>query len=152
MEEKQELLTVKDATSVQKGILELVLGYPEYPESFIADNSTVKWSNLNEDRSIGLFPMQGAVYLKRYVSGSYEAQYPFQIAYKCSADTNRANIDDQTMLEQLAGWLEESGITFSDARMQLESIERTSPVFAAAKDDNTVTYAVNMQLRYFYKK
>ncbi len=152
MEEKQELLTVKDATSVQKGVLELVIGYPNYPAGFTADNSTVKWSNLSEYRSIGLFPMQGAVYLKRYVSGSYEAQLPFQMAYKCSVDTNRANIDDQTMLEKLAEWLEDSGITFSDPKMQLESIERTSLVFVAEKNDNTVTYAVNMKLKYFYDK
>lgn len=147
-----EKLTIRDAENAGKGLLALVMAYPDYPKGFKADNSTVKWNSINEDRSIGVFPIQGAVYLKKYVSGNYVAQMPFQIIYKCSPTTNKASIDAQEMLNSLAAWMEESGIEFKDLHLTLETITRTSPVFGSGQDDKTVMYAVNMQLKYFYKK
>ncbi len=151
MEEK-EVLTIRDAENAQKGILELVLAYPDYPESFSADNSTVKWNTLGEESSIGLYPMQGAKYIKRYVSGSYVAQMPFQMLFKSSPATNKATIDAQELLTLLADWMEEKRINFADQHFSLEAIERTSPVFGNGQNEKETIYAVNMQLRYFYKK
>ena len=150
--EVKETLTVKDAENAQRGILELVLGYPGYPDTFQADNSTVKWNSVNEDSSIGLYPMQGAMYIKKYVSGSYVAQMPFQMVFKSSPTTNRANLDAQEMMTELADWMEQGGIDFKDPHLSLEAIERTSPVFSGGQNEKEVIYAVNMQLRYFYRK
>ena len=129
-----------------------MLQYPSFPRTFKADNSTVKWNNLNDGTSIGIFPLQGAIYLKKYISGSYVAQMPFQMIYKSSPTTNKASIDAQEMLNSLAAWMEESGIEFKDPHLTLEAITRTSPVFGGNQNEKTVTYAVNMQLKYFYKK
>ena len=147
-----EKLTISDADNSQKGVLEIVLSYTRYPKLFNANNQTVNWNFINSDRSIGLFPMQGAVYLKKYVSGSYVAQMPFQMLYKCSPETNKASIEAQEMLNGLAAWLEKGGIEFHDPHLTFESITRTSPVFGSGRDEKTVLYAVNMQLKYFYKK
>nr|DAG83091.1 MAG TPA: Minor capsid protein from bacteriophage [Caudoviricetes sp.] len=151
MEEKEKL-TIQDAENAQKGILALALAYPDYPKLFKADNTTIRWNSIKADRSIGLFPIQGAVYLKKYVSGSYVAQMPFQILYKCSPTTNRASIEAQEMLNNLAAWMEESGIEFKDPHLTLQSITRTSPVYGGEQDEKTVVYAINIQLKYFYKK
>lgn len=59
-----EKLTIRDAENAQKGILALALAYPDYPKLFKADNTTIRWNSIKADRSIGLFPIQGAVYLK----------------------------------------------------------------------------------------
>ena len=67
MEEKEKL-TIQDAENAQKGVLALAMAYPDYPKLFKADNTTIRWNSVNTERSIGLFPMQGAVYLKKYVS------------------------------------------------------------------------------------
>lgn len=150
--EEPEKLTIRDAENAQKAVLALVLQYPSFPRMFKADNSTVKWNNLNDGTSIGIFPLQGAIYLKKYVSGNYVAQMPFQIIYKCSPTTNKASMDAQEMLNDLAAWMEESGIEFKDPHLTLEAIARTSPVFGGNQNEKTVTYAVNMQLKYFYKK
>ena len=48
--------------------------------------------------------------------------------------------------------MEESGIEFADPHLTLEAITRTSPVFGGYQNEKAVTYAVNMQLKYFYKK
>lgn len=147
-----EKLTIKDAESAGKGLLALVLQYPDFPKTFKADNSTIKWNSIADGTSIGIFPLQGAVYLKKYVSGSYVAQIPFQMQYKSSPTTNKASISAQEMLNDLAAWMEESGIEFKDPHLTLQSIERTSQVFGGGQDEKTVLYAVNMQLKYFYKK
>lgn len=149
---EEEKLTIKDAESAQKAILALVLEYPGFPRTFKAGNDTVKWNSINEGASIGIFPMQGAVYLKKYVSGSYVAQMPFQMIYKCSPTTNKASLNAQQLLNDLAAWMEESGIEFKDPHLTLQSINRTSQVFSGGQDEKTVMYAVNMQLKYFYKK
>ena len=151
MDEK-ERLTIEDSESAQKAILSLVLKYPDFPKTFKADNSSVKWNGIEDKTSIGIFPLQGAIYLKKYVSGSYTAQMPFQIVFRSSPTTNKANIDAQNVLEGLAKWLERSGIEFKDQNMKLEGISRTSNVFSSTQDENKVDYGINMQLKYFYKK
>lgn len=149
---EEEKLTIKDAESAQKAMLALVLEYPGFPRTFKANDDTVKWNSIKADTSIGIFPMQGAVYLKKYVSGSYVAQMPFQMIYKCSPTTNKASLNAQQMLNDLAAWMEESGIEFKDPHLTLQSIDRTSQVFSGGQDEKTVMYAVNMQFKYFYKK
>ena len=152
MAEEIEKLTIKDAENAQKAVLELVLKYPRYPNTFKADNTTVKWNNMSESTSIGIFSLQGAKYLKKYISGSYKAQMPFQLVYRSSPTTNKASIAAQELVESLGAWLEDNGITFKDEHMEFECISRTSPAFLLAQNDKTIEYAVNMQLRYYYKK
>lgn len=151
MDEKEKL-TIRDAENAGKGLLALVMAYPNYPKGFKADNQTVKWNDINPERSIGLFPMQGAVYLEKYVSGSYVAQMPFQMIFRSSPTTNKTSIDAQQMLNDLAAWMEESGIEFKDPHMKLESINRTSPVFGGGKSEKNTDYVVNMTMKYFYQK
>ena len=77
MDEK-ESLTIKDSESAQNAILSLIQKYPNFPVGFKSDNKTVKWNGINDTTSIGIFPLQGAVYLKKYVSGSYSHSSRFR--------------------------------------------------------------------------
>ena len=147
-----EKLTIKDAESAQNAVLELILQYPDFPKTFKADNKNVKWNSINIDTSIGIYPLSGARYIKKYVSGSYTAQMPFQIVYRSSPTTNKTSIDAQLVLENLGKWLEDSVIEFADPYMTLQSISRTSVVLPVMQDEKQMGYAVNMQLIYFYKK
>ena len=151
MDEK-ESLTIKDSESAQNAILSLIQKYPNFPVGFKADNKTVKWNGINDTTSIGIFPLQGAVYLKKYVSGSYSAQFPFQIVFRSSPTTNKASIDAQNVVDSLGKWLESAGVEFKDAHMRLEGISRTSVAFPASQNEKQLGYGINMQLKYFYKK
>ena len=151
MDEK-ESLTIKDSESAQNAILSLIQKYPNFPVGFKADNKTVKWNGINDTTSIGIFPLQGAVYLKKYVSGSYSAQFPFQIVFRSSPTTNKASIDAQNVVDSLGKWLESAGVEFKDAHMSLEGISRTSVAFPASQNEKQLGYGINMQLKYFYKK
>ena len=77
---------------------------------------------------------------------------PFQIVCRSSPTSNKANIDAQQLLNDLACWMEDSVIEFKDQHMKLESISRTSPVFGEGRNEKTTDYAVNLQLKYFYEK
>ena len=151
MDEK-ESLAIKDSESAQNAILSLIQKYPNFPVGFKADNKTVKWNGINDTTSIGIFPLQGAVYLKKYVSGSYSAQFPFQIVFRSSPTTNKASIDAQNVVDSLGKWLESAGVEFNDQNMSLEGISRTSVAFPASRNEKQLGYGINMQLKYFYKK
>ena len=151
MDEKEKL-TIKDAENAQRAILELIFKYPDFPKTFKANNTTIKWDDIATVTSIGIFTLQGARYLKRYVSGSYTAQIPFQIVFRSSPSTNKDTINAQTLIDGLGEWLENVGIDFRDEHMKLENISRTSPSFLMAQNEKVSDYAVNMNLRYYYKK
>nr|DAH34638.1 MAG TPA: Minor capsid protein from bacteriophage [Caudoviricetes sp.] len=151
--EEVEHLTVGDAENAASAVLALVLQYPDFPKTFKANNKTVRWNTTSDDStSIGIFPLQGARYIKKYVSGSYTAQFPYQIIFRSSPTTNKTSIDAQTVLDKLAEWLEGAGVEFKDVHMQLEAISRTSVVYPVYQDTKQVGYGVSMQLKYFYKK
>ena len=151
--EEVEHLTVRDAENAASAVLALVLQYPNFPKTFKANNKTVRWNTTSDDTtSIGIFPLQGAKYIKKYISGSYTAQFPYQIIFRSSPTTNKASIDAQTVLERLSEWLESAVVEFNDDHMQLEAIGRTSVVYPVYQDTKQVGYGVNMQLKYFYKK
>lgn len=151
--EEIEHLTVGDAENAASAVLALVLQYPNFPKTFKANNRTVRWNTTSDDStSIGIFPLQGAQYIKKYVSGSYTAQFPYQIIFRSSPTTNKTSIDAQIVLDDLAKWLEGAGVEFKDVHMQLEAISRTSVVCPVYQDTKQVGYGVSMQLKYFYKK
>lgn len=144
-------LSITDAESAYKALLDMVIKYPSFPSGFTANNTTVRWNMTSSNTCIGLFPLQGAVYLKKYISGSYVAQLPFEIIYKTSTTTNKATVAVQDFLAELGRWMEECSIEFNNG-VKFESITRTTPVFIAAQDEKYTEYAVNLQLNYSYKK
>ena len=144
-------LQITDAESVYNAVLSLVLQYPNYPSDFTANAKTIKWNSIGTDESIGLYPLQGGIYLNRYVSGSYTAQFPFQIVFKSSPSTNKEMVSAQLMVDGLSTWLEKCGIGFKDTHVTLEAITRTSPSYPLSQDEKATEYAVNMQLKYYYK-
>lgn len=150
--EKLKELTVKDAESISDAILKLVLKYDGYPDSMEASHATIKWNSIAPSVSVGLFPMQGAVYQKQYLSGSYEAQFPFRMQFRSSPTSNPDMINSQSVLEGLAKWLEECNAEFKDEHITLNGIDRTSVVYPYAQDATGIIFGCNMTARYFYKK
>ena len=150
--ENLEPLKISDAENAYRAILDLVLKYPNYPASFTADTTNGSWNMTGTTTSIGLFPLRGAVYVKKYISGSYVGLLPFEIVFKTAATTNKDMIKAQEMLRSIGEWLETCGIGFSDTNMVLESMVRDSPVFIASQDEKNTEFAINVTLKYSYKK
>ena len=145
-------LTIKDAESVQNALIQLIIKYPDYPTGFKASQENVVWNNLITERSFGIFPLQGAFYLKKYVSGSFRAQFPFRIVYRSYPKGNPETIASQNLLNELGRYLEECGIDFKDNSVTLERVERTSIAFPIGASPTDQEYAINMKLIYYVKK
>ena len=88
MNEKPKIMLVSDAETAQRAILDMINSYPDFPPGFKPSNSTILWNSIKDTQSIGVFPAQDPVYLKKYVSGSYVGQMTFQIVYKSNPTTN----------------------------------------------------------------
>ncbi len=151
MEDKIETLSVKDMNTISEAVLNLVFYYPDFP--FKATAKNIQWQCLGDSEGIGLFTLQGARYLSRYVSGSYSAQFPFRIVYKCSPNSNKLRLEKQTLVENLSTWLENCSAELKDTQIQIEKIEQTSNVYKLDADkDGYEQYTCSMNLKYFYKK
>lgn len=145
-------MTVIDQESASRAILELLLQYPDYPKDFIANQRTILFNTISDEQSIGIFPLTGAIYLSRYVSGSYTGQMPFEIVYKSSPTKNSTMLKAQELLEKLGLWLEKCNIAFTDIHMELESLVRTSPVFAVSQNEKETQLGQTFRLVYSFKK
>lgn len=145
---ERESLTIKDAENAQNAILSLIMNYPNFPKSFEASNETIKWGDISPKLSIGLFPLQGAAYLEKYVDGTYLGQMPVQIILNASPTTNKAGIDAQVLLSDMGKWLEKCDISFQKTNIWLEGIERTSTVYQVKIDEKTNGFGMNINMKY----
>lgn len=146
-----QFLTIADAESGYRAISDLIIKYGGFPTTFKASNTTVRWNMVSDTTCIGLYPLQGAIYLRKYISGSYVAQLPFQIIYKASTTTNKASIEAQDLVTNLAKWLEDCDVKFLDEHITLEEIVRTTPVYIVSQSEKYTEYAVNLNFNYSYK-
>lgn len=144
--DKPEPLSVTDAESVQNAIMQLVLKYPGYPQTFEPSYANVRWNGVNTDASIGLYALPGAVYLKKYVCGGYRAQFNFAVRYRSSPQSPQACISSHLMLENLAKWMEGCKIAFAGQNITIESITRTSQVYSPAQDETSQDCAVDVRV------
>lgn len=144
-------LSITDQESISEAVYRLVSKYPELP--FKATESTVRWQALGAGDSIGLFTMAGAVYLRRYVSGSYIGQFPFRIVYKCNPTTSRDRMDSQELLEALSAWLEQCSASLKDGNIEIQSIQRTSLIYKTEADDSgSEQYTCTLNVRYYFRR
>lgn len=132
---------------------------------FYKDTAIVTRYEALSGNTLGIFPQQGTVYIQRFVSGTFIAQYVFAMRYRCKPVSDARKLAEETRLEALARWLEKQTVTYKGKEYELsewpeltgerriQSVSRTSTVFAAAAaNDGTIDYQVNMNLRYIKKE
>lgn len=151
MQEKQEKLNIGEQEGIAEAVLRLVAAYPNYPSAIT--QKKISLDDLKDAESIGIFPTSGAVILKRYISGAFEAQFPFNVCYKCRPTDNAAAVAKRNVLEGLCKWLESTDYPeLSDGRM-IQSIQRTSTAVLAGKtEDGSSVFQCSVNLKYFRKR
>jgi len=153
VQQAQATLSATDMESVYEAVKTLVLGFSDFPSWFTANNGTVKWNFATSGTCIGLYPLQGAHYLKKYVSGSYVALFPFSILFKTNANTtNTATEEVFETMDALSKYMEACAVDFTDPHVRLDKIERTSPVYMQGQTDKELIIAVSMRLKYTFTK
>ncbi len=145
-------LSIRDQEDAAHAVLELLLKYPGYPASFEPSNKNVLYNMIADDQSFGIFPMQGAVYVKKYVSGTYIGQFPFELVYKSSPTRNVTMLEAQELLNNIGRWLENCSIGFSDTRITEQSMVRTSPVFPVSQTEQETQLGMTLRFTYQFKQ
>lgn len=154
-ERQIQVLDISEQEAIGAAIVLMIQQSP-----FVTDRIKVRFEDMG-DNMIGVFAQQGTVYLARYLSGAFRAQYAFFLRYRVRPATDERRLAEQERLEALAKWLEGQTVTYGGTEYKLsaypeladnrtiETIVRTSGAFTAQMaDDGTVDYQVYLQLRY----
>ena len=144
-------ISISDINTASQAIVELIRLYPNYPQDFKPSGQTVQLNRVNGNKSIGVYPLQGAKKLKQYVNGSYVGLINYQIVYKSSPQDNANNYAAEELLSGISGWLESCKVELNN-NMGGVSIAQSSTIYPVTQDQKTTEYAVNIQLQYTFKK
>lgn len=151
MTEEKEKLSLSEQESITAAVLALVRSYPDFPKTIVSKN--IHLDDLKDSVSIGIFPTAGAVITKKYISGSFEAQFPFFLLYKCNPTTDNAVIAARNVLDSLAFWLENTEYQGLVDGTEIQSIQRTTTAVLDGKtEDGASVFKCNCTLKYFKKR
>lgn len=117
-----------------------------------------------ENNAVAIIAIPGEQrYLKRFISGAYEAQFPFTLRYNLAAGADTDRIDAEELLQNAADWMcgrevREKGTAYhlesypslTDGR-EIEKIEAGSVFPDKKQEDGTFAYQVTMNLIYTKK-
>lgn len=130
---------------------------------FIPEYVSTQYGDM-EKSSIGMFSQQGSGrYTKRYVSGTYEAQYPFFLRYRVMPTTDANRMNAEELLESVAQWMSGTPVVVKGETYQIgeypaltdkrtiEKIEASNVFMVSKEQDGTVDYQVQMNLKYSKK-
>lgn len=142
-----QALSVTEQSTISEAILRLIGEYEDFPSEI--STKDIFWNFLKPNRCIGIFSMPGAVYLRRYVSGSFRAQFPFSMRYTTKPTNNKGRIEKQAVLDELGEWLESVTYPALSDNRTIDKIERTSSSQLIGVDaDGNELYQINMVLTY----
>lgn len=145
MAENVEVLEIAELSLISKAIMELVTAALKDRKSTVKP----KWQYVENTPSIGIYTMQGAVYLEKCIDESFKAQYPFMIRYAVTATANGSRINAQEELDAIGEWLEKATYPELTDNRVIESIERTATSYLYDRQpNNTEIYQCNLNLIY----
>lgn len=145
MAENVQILEISEQSLISQAIMELVAAALSERES----KAKPKWQSLDNPPSIGIYTMQGAVYLEKCIDESFKAQYPFMIRYAVNATANENRINAQEELDALGEWLEKAKYPVLTDNRVIESIGRTATSYLFSREPNGVeVYQCNLNLIY----
>jgi len=114
--------------------------------------------------AVGIFPMAGTVYLKRYVSGMFVGRYNFYLLYRVRPADDETKIAEENRLDALAAFLEGKPVAFGGEPYQLQgrpvltdgrkitSIQRVNNAYLLGiLEDGSMDFRVDIQIEYTKK-
>ncbi|MCI8800330.1 MAG: hypothetical protein HFH88_11040 [Lachnospiraceae bacterium] len=99
---KIEPLSATEYDIVEKALWELV---KQYPKEHTDPDVTAQYDALGADVSLAVL-VDGGRYTKKYVSGSFNAEINFRVAYKSNPRNSPQRINSQAFVGRVMRWLE----------------------------------------------
>lgn len=143
MAEEHNILDIAEQSVISKALVLLFNKYPDLPVDHVEFNYV-------GDDGVGILPMKGSYYIEEFISGSFKAQYPFQIIYSSKPSTSNKRIDRQNIVDLMAEWAENPAIyPLLNGSRTIEEIKRTSTANMIYRDDTgNEKYQITMNLVY----
>lgn len=151
MAEEKQSLDIGEQNSLVEAVLRIVAGCPDFPSTIT--EKKVHLDSVDKAEEIGIIPTSGTVIVQQYISGSFKAQFPFVVCYKCNPTTNQAVVEKRTVLENLCKWMKNTEYpALSDGRKILQ-IEQTTNVVKTGEDESGASiFQCGCRLKYFKKR
>lgn len=158
MQDEKQVLDIEEQKAVTRAVAVLLQKCPAVTNRKI---TTRVEDLMTTPGVIGIFPLNGSVYLKKYISGSFVGQHSFMLKYRTVPSDDEARIDAADMLDRIGQWLEGRRITIDGSEYELSeypelsdgreivSIERQSNAFLnALMQDGSADYQINLKVQY----
>ena len=143
MTEVKRLGSVEEST-IQTAAFKYFASCPLIPQEV-----SRQYGDLNRD-SIAIFAQPGSGrYLKKYVSGYYEAEFPFLLCYRAMPTTTSKRLNAEELLEKIADWMcsSEEYPQLTGGR-KIIRLEMGTAYIAGKTEEGMIDYQIMMNLIY----
>ena len=111
----------------------------------------VDYQGLKGINHLGFMTTPGGKITKRFITGGFAAQLPFQLLYKTTPTTNSTNFNAENFVDDLADWLEQRPYPeLSDGRVVTSIVMDSITYISTADNDGSVVFVRNGSV--FYEK
>lgn len=154
----KELISLEEAKALGDVILSLIKECPFKPQDI-----SVRYGTL-EDNCIGIFTASGSIVLKKYVSGTYKAQYQCFIRLRTKPTTSADTLEKENLLDQIAIWLCGKEVnykgntytlddypTLTDKRKIDELNQMQTTHIVSKEEDGSTEFQTMIQIKYIKK-
>lgn len=144
-----EQLSVTEYSQIRTALSDLINGYSGISAYFSVIKPYCEINNIADDKQgVGIFDLQGAKYVKKYIDGSFDAQYPFSVLIRKICATDKSTLDMATFFEGLGTYLETLKPLLNGNRKVI-NLTQTIAVFVNNRTEgNVVTMQANFLLKY----
>lgn len=146
--QKENPLDIAEQDILSKALLLMINQFPDMPE-----NVAASYQYIDDDNSLGVFSMKGAVKLTEYLcmpdEEKFDGQFPFFILFRCKPSNTMQRINKQDFLDKLGEWLEKQEYPPLSGGRTITEIARTTTTSLAGRFENGMEeYQCNFNLIY----
>lgn len=142
-------LDASEANTIRAAVSDAIEKMPGMEKYYAKNKKYCEINTLSDvEKGIGLFDLQGAKYIARYIDGSFMAQYPFSILLKSKCTSDKQNLIMTDFMDRLGVFLEEQVIDLSGGRNIIDITQTISTFENSRSENNIVTLQANFLLKY----
>ncbi len=149
MNDQIELLSATEYDTVEKALWELVKQYPKQKGD---PDVRAEYDALGANKSLSV-SVFGGRYKKKYVSGSFNAEVAFHIAYKSQPTSSDLRINAQAFVGRIMKWLENTKNLpkLTDNRTIIKITTQGVPYKDDSEQNKDTVYAADATMEYMKK-
>lgn len=139
-----QLVAGEETARISRTVLAWLNRWPDKPVR-------IDFEYLNEDApGMALSTIQGAYMTKRYIDGTYEAQYQFKVAYRLQPTGNNGRLDADEVLDALGIWATQNPPSLGDGfhvrEVTFNSMSSLFARYADGSEDHQILMTIDYEV------